>query len=247
MPTLKALYICTASFLCCFIGKGINMLNIDEWISNYKKVILDNFKDRIKFIGLQGSYVRDEATEDSDIDVVVIFDTLSVDDLIRYDRIIAFMPYREKICGFLSGVDEIINWEKSDLFQFYNDTKAIYGSIDFLLPLIKKENVRQAVLIGSCNIYHACCHNIIHEKSFDILKALYKQSVFVLQVKHFCDTDCYVVKKIDLFSKLKLKDMRILKLYFNIKTISEINQEEFYSYSNELFTWSGKLIKEFSV
>lgn len=141
------------------------MLNIQEWIEQFQKEILLNFKERICFIGLQGSYARGEATENSDIDVVVIFDTLTVDDLKQYDQIISQMSYREKICGFLSGRDEIICWEKSDLFQFYYDTKPIYKNLDFILPFIKQENIKQAILIGSCNIYHACCHNMIHEKS----------------------------------------------------------------------------------
>lgn len=223
------------------------MLNIENWMKNYTQEILDNFKDRIVFIGLQGSYARGEASENSDIDVVVIFDTLTIDDLTKYDEIISKMPYRELICGFLSGKDEITNWEKSDLFQFYNDTKAIYGNMDFILPLIKKENVKQAILIGSCNIYHTCCHNIIHEKNFEILQALYKQAIFVLQAKYFFDTGCYIVKKKDLLEKLKLEDKNILDSYFNIKTMKEVSKEEFNKYSNELFTWSSELIKKYNI
>jgi len=221
------------------------MLNIQEWIEQFQKEILLNFKERICFIGLQGSYARGEATENSDIDVVVIFDTLTVDDLKQYDQIISQMSYREKICGFLSGRDEIICWEKSDLFQFYYDTKAIYGKLDFILPLIKKENVKQAVLIGGCNIYHACCHNIIHEKSLDILKALFKQAVFVLQAKYFYDAENYVSKKKELIDKLEAEDKHILELYFTIKSADKT--EEFDNYSNELFVWSSRLIKDYSI
>ena len=108
------------------------MFNIEEWISDFSQKIQENFKSRIEFIGLQGSYAREEATEGSDIDVVVIFDKLKMDDLKKYDEIISKMSCREKICGFLSGKDELANWEKSDLFQFYYDTKAIYGKLDFI-------------------------------------------------------------------------------------------------------------------
>lgn len=221
------------------------MFNIEEWISDFSQKIQENFKSRIEFIGLQGSYAREEATEGSDIDVVVVFDKLKMDDLKRYDEIISKMSCREKICGFLSGKDELANWEKSDLFQFYYDTKAIYGKLDFILPLIKKENVKQAVLIGGCNIYHACCHNIIHEKSLDILKALFKQAVFVLQAKYFYDAENYVSKKKDLIDKLEAEDKHILELYFTIKSADKT--EEFDNYSNELFAWSSRLIKDYSI
>lgn len=223
------------------------MINIEEWMNCYKQAMLDNFKDRILFIGLQGSYARGEATESSDIDTVVIFDYLKAEDLKKYDEVISELPYREMICGFVSGKDELVNWEKSDLFQFYYDTKPVYGNLDFIFPLIKKENVRQAVLIGVCNIYHACCHNTIHEKDFDILKALYKQAVFVLQAKYFCDTDCYIVKKSDLSDKLGAKDRHILNLYFSMKAMHKADETEFSCYADALFAWSGSLIKEYGI
>lgn len=222
------------------------MLNIQEWIKQFQKEILLNFKERICFIGLQGSYARGEATENSDIDVVVIFDTLTVDDLKQYDQIISQMSYREKICVFLSGRDEIICWEKSDLFQFYYDTKPIYKNLDFILPFIKQENIKQAILIGSCNIYHACCHNMIHEKSMTILKALYKQSIFVLQAKYFLNTHQYIHKKKELIDKLDLEDKKIINLYFNIQLEEKITDDNFDNYSNQLFIWSSQLIKKYN-
>lgn len=48
------------------------MLDIKEWIENFKTEILNNFENRIEFVGIQGSYARGEANENSDIDVVVI-------------------------------------------------------------------------------------------------------------------------------------------------------------------------------
>lgn len=136
------------------------------------------------------------------------------------------MPNRDKICGFLSGKDEIINWEKSELFQFYNDTISIYGELEFLTPLIKKENIKQAILIGSCNIYHTCCHNIIHEKSTEILKSLFKQSIFVLQAKYYYNTNTYIKTKKELLNKLDLEDKLILETYFTIKGMSNIEEEQ---------------------
>lgn len=222
------------------------MLAIKEWIENFKTEMLNNFENRIEFIGIQGSYARGEANENSDIDVVVIFDKLIMDDLKRYDKIISAMPHREKICGFVSGRDELISWEKSDLFQFYYDTKAVYNELDFLAPLIKNENVKQAVLIGACNIYHACCHNIIHEKDTEVIKALFKQAAFVLQAKYFFDTGIYLAKKSELINKLSDTDKQILRLSLDIKSKGNLSNDDFESYSNELFLWAGNLIKEYS-
>ena len=53
------------------------MIDITTWIENFTKALEETFPKRICFIGLQGSYSRDEATDISDIDMVVILDTLS--------------------------------------------------------------------------------------------------------------------------------------------------------------------------
>lgn len=222
------------------------MLNIEEWMNHYTKRLLDEFQDRIIFIGLQGSYGRNEATEDSDIDVVAIFDYVTIDDLRKYDAVISELPERDKICGFVSGKAEIMHWEKSDLFQFYYDTQACYGDMDFILPLFQKEHVRQAVLIGSCNIYHACCHNIIHEKSPEILQGLYKQSVFVLQAKYFYDTGVYIKTKRELMNSVSNADQQIIEAYLAVKNMGTMDADGFLIYSDRLFVWAGKLIESYS-
>lgn len=222
------------------------MFDMDAWMKDFKDKILSSFGNKVIFIGLQGSYARGEATTESDIDVVVIFDCLSFNDLEKYDTVISSLPYRDKVCGFVSGKEELTTWEKSDLFQFYYDTIPIYNNLDFLQPLIKKENIRQAVLIGACNIYHSCCHNTVHEKSFDILQALYKQAVFVLQAKYFCDTGNYICQRNELLNKLKLKDSAILSNYIEIKS-NNIKNKSFKQYSNDLFYWSGEIIKNYNI
>ena len=111
------------------------MIDVSSWMDTFLKALQETFCDRIWFVGLQGSYGRGEATETSDIDVVVVLDELSVKDIAAYNRMLNTLSHRELICGFLSGKDELLNWEPSDLFQFYYDTKPILGSLDSLLPL----------------------------------------------------------------------------------------------------------------
>ena len=48
------------------------MIDITLWTDRYMMALKDTFGDRIWFAGIQGSHGRGEATEDSDIDMVVI-------------------------------------------------------------------------------------------------------------------------------------------------------------------------------
>jgi predicted nucleotidyltransferase len=106
------------------------MIDITTWIPTFLQALKRTFGDRVYFIGLQGSYGRGEATDASDIDMVVILDKLSVSDIHSYNAMLDTLAHRELICGFLSGKKEILAWEPSDLFQFYYDTKPIKGSLD---------------------------------------------------------------------------------------------------------------------
>ena len=87
------------------------MIEITGWMKGFLQKLDNIFGKRVFFVGLQGSYGRGEATETSDIDVVVILDELTVMDLQTYSAMLDTLPHRELICGFLSGKDEIMNWE----------------------------------------------------------------------------------------------------------------------------------------
>ena len=123
-----------------------DMIDINAWMNAFLQKLDKVFANRVWFVGLQGSYGRGEATETSDIDVMVILDELSVSDIQTYQDMLDTLPHRALICGFVSGKDEIMNWEPSDLFQFYHDTTPIIGSLDDLLPLIDKAAVGLYIL-----------------------------------------------------------------------------------------------------
>ena len=140
------------------------MIDITTWMNNFLQKLNHKFENRVWFVGLQGSYGRGEARDTSDIDIVVILDQLSASDIQDYNVMLDALPHRALICGFLSGKDELLNWEPSDLFQFYYDTTPIKGSLDELLTVIDETAVNRAIKIGACNIYHGGVHNMLHNK-----------------------------------------------------------------------------------
>lgn len=217
---------------------------INEWMRQYTKAVQNQFHDRVWFIGLQGSYGRGEASAESDIDVVLILDTVSVEDLEIYSQMLDELPEREKVCGFVSGKEELFSWEPSDLFQFYYDTTPVLGSLDELMCLIREEDIRRTVWIGACNVYHMCVHNIVHEKSLEILMGLYKSAAFSLQAIVFMQTGRYVKKKADLISLLEKEDLLVLKSGLELKGRKTISSEELKYYSDQLLRWASKWICE---
>ena len=216
------------------------MIDINVWMNDFLQKLNEVFANRVWFVGLQGSYGRGEATENSDIDVVVILDALSVSDIQIYQDMLDTLPHRELICGFVSGKDVILNWEPSDLFQFYHDTLAIKGSLDDLLPLIDHIAVDRAIKIGAGNIYHGCVHNMLHEKSEEMLKGLYKAASFVVQAIVFKQTGNYFKHQTQLLQVASVEDRMITETFLKYKNGEPV---DFNEASRMLFEWSKKWIK----
>ena len=217
------------------------MIDITAWTKNFLQTLNETFANRVWFVGLQGSYGRGEATETSDIDVVVILDELSAMDIQTYNDMLDTLSHRELICGFLSGKKEIMNWEPSDLFQFCHDTTPIKGSLDKVMAVIDESAVDRAIKIGACNIYHGCVHNMLHDKSEDVLKGLYKSASFVVQAIAFKQTGKYIILQKDLLQVVASNEQVIVETFMNLKNGGTV---DFNLMSETLFAWSKKWISE---
>ena len=217
------------------------MIDINAWMQIFLQTLNETFAKQVWFVGLQGSYGRGEATETSDIDVVVIFDELSAEDVKAYNDMLDTLPHRELICGFLSGKEEIMNWEPSDLFQFCHDTAPIKGSLDEVMAVIDESAVNRAIKIGACNVYHGCVHNMLHEKSEDILRGLYKSASFVVQAIAFKETGNYISHQKDLLQVVSSAEQAIVETFLTLKNGGTV---DFNLMSETLFAWSQKRISD---
>ena len=217
------------------------MVDITTWMNDFLQNLNHTFENRVWFVGLQGSYGRGEATETSDIDVVVILDELSAMDIQTYNKMLDTLPHRELICGFLSGKDDIMNWEPSDLFQFCYDTTPIKGSLDEVMAVVDENAVNRAIKIGACNIFHGCIHNMLHEKSEDILRGLYKSASFVVQAIVFKQTGKYISHQKDMLKIVSPDERVIVETFLNLKNGRAV---EFNTMSEMLFIWAKKWIKK---
>ena len=219
------------------------MIDINAWMNDFLQRLNHKFENRVWFVGLQGSYGRGEAIDTSDIDVVVILDELSASEIQNYNAMLDGLPHRELICGFLSGKNEILNWEPFDLFQFYYDTTPIKGSLDELLTTINEAAVKRAIKVGACNIYHGCVHNMLHGKSDEILRGLYKSASFVVQAIAFLQTGKYIKHQKELLSVAAPDEQAIINTFLLFKSGNSV---DFNLISETLFAWSKKWILEIS-
>lgn len=217
------------------------MIDTTVWIESFLQALDACFGARVWFVGLQGSYSRGEATETSDIDTVVILDQLDAEDVKVYHAMLDTLPHRELMCGFLSGKEELFNWDAADLFQFYHDTKPIRGSLDALLAVIDDAAVGRAVKLGACNIYHGCVHNMLYDKSEDIVRGLYKAASFVVQAIFFRQMGKYIGRQKDLLEAVSEEEREIVKISMQLKNGGAV---EFGRMSETLFAWAKKWVNQ---
>lgn len=214
---------------------------LTAWMEIFLQTLDETFANRVWFVGLQGSYGRGEATETSGIDVVAILDELSTTDIQSYHAMLDTLPHRELICGFLSGKEELMNWEPSDLFQFCYDTTPIKGSLDEVMAVIDESAVNRAIKIGAYNVYHGCVHNMLHEKSEDILRGLCKSASFVVQAIAFKETGNYISHQKDLLQVVSSDERAIVETFLTLKNGGSV---DFNLMSETLFAWSQKWISD---
>ena len=110
-----------------------------------------------------------------------------------------------------------------------------------LLEKQNKQTVERAIRIGACNIYHACVHNFVHEKSDGILRSLYKSAVFVIQAVWFYETGKYIKSTAELQNTIDppsavLTTARELKKGTNVK---------FDEMSELLLNWAKTIIARY--
>ena len=217
------------------------MIDIATWMDSFLLVLNGTFANRVWFVGLQGSYGRGEATESSDIDMVVILDELSARDIHTYHDMLDNLPHRELICGFLFGKKEIMDWEPSDLFQFCHDTTPIQGSLDEVLAMVDENAVSRAIKLGACGIYHGCVHNMLYDKSEEILRSLYKSASFVIQAIAFRRNGCYTSRMEELLHVVSFDERWIIETFLKLRSGGA---PVFDLMSEALFAWSKKWISE---
>lgn len=217
------------------------MVAIDSWMEELAGKLTERFGSRLLFLGLQGSYGRGEATEDSDIDVVTVLDRVELADLDAYRAIVRGMPEGEKACGFLCGAEELKSWPKYDLLAVARDTRDVYGTLAELLPPFGKGDVAEAAAIGASGLYHAAVHTYLYadrEGWPGFLKEAHKGAFFTLRALHELRTGENVRAKRDLLPLLDGDEREILA--YSLSPADEPLEDVF----ARLLRWSAAAMAE---
>ena len=220
------------------------MFDIESYISILTDKLKEKFGDRLIYVGLQGSYLRGEANENSDIDIMAVIDSLSVEDLNSYRQVLKEAGSFEKACGFICGKAELKNWNPLEVFHLLNTTKDIYGELSGLVPEYTEEDERNYVKVRLGDLYHEICHRYIYAdmaKNTRNLPLSFKTVFFILQHIYYMRSGRFIATKHELLSCLEGEDRDVLEMSIALQKQEEYDPDKAFSV---LFGWCGRTIPE---
>ena len=191
------------------------MIELDAYLDRLISACRMRFGERLLYIGLQGSYMRNEADEDSDIDIMLILDHLSVADMDAYRDILNCAGYPEKACGFICGREEIEHWNPLEVCQLRHTTRDLLGALADHLPDSTREDEVNYVKLGLGNLYHELCHRYIHSgraRSMEKLREAGKGLFFLIQNLYYLESGVFITTRSALKDRVCPADRDMLAL-----------------------------------
>ncbi len=213
------------------------MIRIEEYIDGLTDILADAFGERLVYIGLQGSYLRNEATENSDIDIMAVIDDISVEDLDTYRQALVSIGNFDKSCGFICGRADLSHWNPLELCHLLNTTKDYYGELKNLVPAYTMEDERNYVKFSLNNLYHEICHRYIHadrEHNISRLPVTCKSVFYIVQHLHYLRTGNFVPTKRELLECVQDEDKAVLELSVSLRNDDGYDFDRAFSL---LFRW----------
>ncbi len=220
-----------------------DVLQVESYMQSMVEALKKCFSQRLLYVGLQGSYLRGEATENSDIDVVVILEELTAQDLAAYREIISGFDQPEKSCGFICGRREMQNWNPLEVCNFLHGTKDYYGELAQYLPKYSATDVANFVKLSVGNLYHEITHRYIHADAQNNKRKLpyaYKNVFFILQSLYYLKTEVFHPTKNELMKHLSARDKEMMD---RAARLAHGDDFDFMGEFSPLLTWCQELLR----
>jgi len=195
------------------------------------------FGDRLIYVGLQGSYLRGEAHEGSDIDPMVVINELTRSDLDICRQIVNQLDHPEKSCGFYCGLSELLHWSPLEICHVMHTTQDWFGHLAELVPGYTETDVRRYLQMSIGNLYHELCHRYLHAdeaKNRSRLPGSSKSLFYILQNLYYLKTGIFAPTHAVLLPLLDATDRAVLELSLQLRSAGDY---DFQAAFDTLLNW----------
>lgn len=220
------------------------MVTIESYLEAAGRALREQFGERLLYLGLQGSYARGEAGEESDIDLFVLLDRVEVADLAAYRRVIASLGDAEKSCGFLAAGADLAHWNPCEICQILHETQDRYGRLSDFVPPYTRADVRCYVKLLTGNLYHELCHRYLHalrEENERALAGSCRAVFYILQNLQYLRSGNYPRTRAELRAALTGEDREVLELETRLRAGERADFDKAFPL---LFSWCQKTLGE---
>lgn len=215
-------------------------VDVKDYVTKLTAALKKEFGERLLYVGLQGSYLRKEAGDASDIDIMAVLDALEPEDMDAYRRVVKGLEHADRSCGFLCGRRELAEWNRCEICHLLHTTMDCFGRLKELVPEYTQDDVLRYIRLMTGNLYHELCHSRVHgfapeaapgdgtperkapaklrkEGSPErtdwerLLPGAFKQAFFILQNKQYLESGVFAIRRAELLPLLSGTDRRVLQ------------------------------------
>jgi hypothetical protein len=159
---------------------------VDAWLADFLAKLKDIFGDRLMWVGHHGSWGRQEAGPESDIDCMVVLDRIEDADLYAFRDIVTSMPDAQTVgSGLLMSIVELRESPRFYLVQFFYGRKVLYGSLQGVVDPPGPEELIADIRLKASDNLHAARHYLLYPhdlpKVVHKLKYPFKNCFYALQ------------------------------------------------------------------
>ncbi|MGI5883586.1 MAG: nucleotidyltransferase domain-containing protein [Candidatus Spyradocola sp.] len=191
------------------------MVDLDAYLTELLARLREAFGPRLLYAGLQGSHLRGEAGPDSDIDVMLVIDGLSYDDLLTYRSLLQACGEYERSCGFVCGREDLRLWNPLEIYHLLHSTQDLVGELAVLVPPYARADAVKYLQLSADNLFHELCHRTVHgraDRASAALPGLCKSAFFLLQDLHSLETGDFAPNRASLRALLSGTDRAVWEL-----------------------------------
>ena len=221
-----------------------NLVDIEDYTKRLTEELKMKFGKRLLYVGLQGSFLRGEATTESDIDIMLVLDEIHSKDLNVYRQILKELGEYNRACGFVCGRNELLNWFPEEICHVLHTTSDIYGKLNDIVPNYSKKDVADYIKMSVGNLYHMLCHRRIHsemENNVNKLPLAKRDIFFILQNLYYLEDNRFIEKKTEVAAIVKGLDLQVWECFSE-----EITYENIDRILDLLLNWCRDVLKRTS-